>query len=702
MELPHAITVNRNAYPQGHFMQNHSYWNEIKNKANLLFSVTAVSLAQPPDQQSRLLTRMILVILFTALLLTPIWVLLSSDFVAARYLSVGIVVALTGIYALSRHGQTQAAAGLLAVSLTVLVFGAFLSAPGSMTERMIPFNFLLLVVMITGLFLPRLTLPAIILSFLTLGALFFVPGTLPTVTFAYLVFFLSIISLGAVYSQLSGRYKRQLLESEERYRSVVTAMSEGVVLMSKEGRIEMFNKAAEQILGLTPDLLQGRSVFDPTWQAFREDGTPFLAEDYPLIVTLKTGQPLTGVVMALTHPNGETHWISINSQPINHPDEETASAVVVSFTDITARKQQERALKEAQNWYHSLFEQQHDAVFILDLAGRHLEANRRAGELLGYSVEEIQQLSFRDLSAEQAESEDKLALLLAGKTLPMYERKFLRKDGSEIPVEINAELVRNLDGQPLHIQSVVRDLTDRKRTQQKELELALEKERTQVLTTFVHDASHEFRTPLSIINTTAFVMARLPDADKRLARAELIKEQVKRIVKLTDMLLLITKLEGRSLQEKIAVDIGYLFDLVCQRLKRHEDNCPQVHFTNTPNLPMVLGDPEELTEAFCQILENAYQFSPSDGVITAVTGQTDTHVWLHVQDSGPGIRPDNLPHIFDMFWREDEAHSTPGLGLGLAIAQKIVNRHGGTIEVVSERGVGSTFQICLPIPQTTP
>ncbi len=678
-------------------MHMHAYWSKLKIKSRYMSMATAVLDGQSLEQQARMLTRLVSVILFTTLLISPIWVLLSPDFIAARYISVGLVAALCVTYLLSRLGQIQTASLLLALTLIALIFATFFSAPGSITERMLTLNFLILVVMVTSLFIPRLTLIVAALSLATIGAFFFVPDAPPTVTFAYLVFFLSIISLGAAYNQLSGKYKRQLLESEERYRSVVTAMSEGVVLMSRDGAIETFNKATEQILGLTEDQMRGRNVLDPTWQAVHEDGTPFLGEDYPLIVTLKSGKPLSGVVMGLTHPNGEFHWISINSQPIMHPGDETPFAVVASFTDITTRKQDERALKEAQKRYHALFDQRHDAVFILDLAGKHLDANRRAAELLGYSVEEIQQLTFLDLSGEPTQSEDKLARLVAGESLPMYERTFRKKDGREIPVEINVELVRNLDGQPRHIQSVVRDISERKRTQQNELELALEKERTRVLTTFVQDASHEFRTPLSIINTAAYVMARLPDADQRQERAALIKEQVKRIMKLTEMLLLITKLEGSPLQETEQVDIDYIFSLVCQRLKKDDNEVPAVQFSSAADLPLVPGNKEELAEAFCQILENAYHFSPKDGVITAVTGHNNTHVWLHIRDSGPGIRPENLSHIFDMFWREDEAHSTPGLGLGLAIAQKIIHRHGGKIEVVSERGIGSTFHVLLPI-----
>ena len=653
------------------------------------------------EQQARLLGRLSAVILMTALIVTPIWVVLIPTFVTARYIAGGTVLLMAITLILSRTRYFQAGAVLLVFTLIGLVMVTFFTAPGSLTERMLALNFLLLGVMVTSLFLPRLILPVTVFSLIAICAFFFVPEAPTTVTFAYLVFFLSIVALGLAYSDISSRYRRQVVESEDRYRSVVAAMSEGVVLMSDDGVIETFNKAAERILGLSPDQLRGRKAQDPGWHSVHEDGSPFLSEDYPLIVTLNTGKPLSNVVMGVHHPDGDLHWLSINSQPLIHASGEKPYAVVASFTDITARKQDERALEEAQNWYHSLFEQRHDAVFILDLDGKHLDANRRASELLGYTPEELQQLSFLDLSAEPDGSREKLARLRSGESLPMYERVFRKKDGTEIPVEINVELVRTLDGKPLHIQSVVRDLTDRKQTQQNEMELALEKERTQVLTTFVHDASHEFRTPLSIINTTAFVMARLEDSNKRFERAALIQEQVKRIVKLTEMLLLITQLEGSPLQETVPVDIGFIFSLVCQRLQRNDAEEPEVQFANAADLPLVLGNVEELTEAFRQILENAYHFSPQGGVITAVTGYDESQVWLLIRDSGAGILPENLPHIFDMFWREDEAHSTPGLGLGLAIAQKIINRHGGRIEVTSERDIGSTFHIFLPIHPTT-
>jgi len=126
------------------------------------------------------------------------------------------------------------------------------------------------------------------------------------------------------------------------------------------------------------------------------------------------------------------------------------------------RKRAEEELRTREMQYRSLFEQSHDAIFILDLQGRHLAANQRAADLLGYSPAELLRLSFRETSAEIPQSEKVLARLLRGEHVPLYERKFRRKNGEIIWTEINVELVRDAQGKPLHIQSVVRDITERK------------------------------------------------------------------------------------------------------------------------------------------------------------------------------------------------------------------------------------------------
>ncbi|HBY09189.1 MAG TPA: hypothetical protein DEH22_15955 [Chloroflexi bacterium] len=132
--------------------------------------------------------------------------------------------------------------------------------------------------------------------------------------------------------------------------------------------------------------------------------------------------------------------------------------------DRVARRTRE--LQESGARYRALFEQNHNAIFVLDLQGHHLDVNQRAADLLGYSRPELLGLSFRQISGEEAQSEQMLARLLQGEHIPLFERLFRKKNGELISVEINVELVRDLEGFPLHVQSVVRDLSERKQTEE--------------------------------------------------------------------------------------------------------------------------------------------------------------------------------------------------------------------------------------------
>ena len=147
-----------------------------------------------------------------------------------------------------------------------------------------------------------------------------------------------------------------LRESEERYRSVIAAMHEGVVLLGADGLIRACNASAERILGLSAEEIMGRTTFDPRWHAIHEDGSAFPGETHPVTVTLTTGRPCSNVVMGVRKPNGELIWISINSQPLFRGNEPTPYAVVTSFSDITERKNAEEALRDSEHRWRILTE----------------------------------------------------------------------------------------------------------------------------------------------------------------------------------------------------------------------------------------------------------------------------------------------------------------------------------------------------------
>ncbi len=147
--------------------------------------------------------------------------------------------------------------------------------------------------------------------------------------------------------------------------------------------------------------------------------------------------------------------------------EQSWSRVLVSIIDITERKLAEYALRENEQRYRALFERTNDAVFILGLDGHHIMVNQRAADMLGYTTDELEQMDVTQTVApdQQEQSRERLTALLRGESLPIYERTFRKKDGSEVPTELHAALVRDLNGNPIHIQSIVRDITERKQAE---------------------------------------------------------------------------------------------------------------------------------------------------------------------------------------------------------------------------------------------
>jgi serine/threonine-protein kinase len=158
-----------------------------------------------------------------------------------------------------------------------------------------------------------------------------------------------IIGTCAVVRDITERKQAEeaLRQSEERYRSVIAAMQDGIAILDADGGIRECNAAAERILGLTAEQLMGRTPHDPRWRAVHEDGSPFPGEMHPPMVTLRTGQPCTEVVMGVHKPDGTLTWITVNAQPLFQADGRTLAGVVASFEDITDRKRTEELLRRS-------------------------------------------------------------------------------------------------------------------------------------------------------------------------------------------------------------------------------------------------------------------------------------------------------------------------------------------------------------------
>jgi PAS domain S-box-containing protein len=254
-------------------------------------------------------------------------------------------------------------------------------------------------------------------------------------------------------------------ESEACYRSLIAAMAEGIIWQDASGTICTCNEAAERILGLSAAEIVGQTAVPPRWRAITPEGKPLSPQDYPLRVTLRTGQPLANVVIGIYKPDGSLAWLSVNAQPLFHPHEPKPYAAVASFIDITQRKEMEVALRESEERFRATFEQAAVGISHAELNGRLTRVNQKFCEITGYSREELLSRTFYDIThPEDLEVDrDYVRSLLRGE-IETYslDKRYLGRNGQPVWVQITASLVRTAWGTPKYFLCIVQDISDRK------------------------------------------------------------------------------------------------------------------------------------------------------------------------------------------------------------------------------------------------
>lgn len=257
-----------------------------------------------------------------------------------------------------------------------------------------------------------------------------------------------------------------LIESEERYRSVVTAMVEGIILQDRNGIIRTCNVSAERILGLSVEQMMEQTAINPGWRTIREDGSPFPIEEYPTRVTLRTGEPCHNVVMGVHKPDGSLNWILINSQPLFRDSEPLPYAVVASFSDITARKQAKLALKESEARFQAFMDNSPAAAWITNEQGQVLYMSKTYREILqiteDYQIGKTVTQLYDDVFAQQY-LENIRKVIQTNQPLEAIEQA-PKRDGTIGDFLVYKFPLANLSGEFL-VGGVAIDITERKRTE---------------------------------------------------------------------------------------------------------------------------------------------------------------------------------------------------------------------------------------------
>ncbi len=354
---------------------------------------------------------------------------------------------------------------------------------------------------------------------------------------------------------------------------------------------------------------------------------------------------------------------------------------------------QSRDLAENEERIRGLLEATFETI-VIQKDGIILDVNPAVEDLIGYKPEEIigrtasdfVEPTYHALLNSQAES----------RSTDPYEVVLRHKNGTALHAELRGKN-QYYRGQPVRVVAV-RDITERKHRE----ELTVEREKVRVLQKFIGNLSHDLRTPLTIINTSIYLIDRLAqEPDRQHHQIEVLQEQAVHMQHLLEELITMSRLDKADTSDFRFFWVN-LNDPVRQSVSDQQNLALRKEQMLTcqlaDNLPQVLLDVDQFKLAMKHLLLNAVSYTPEGGSIHVETMADPDHLIVRVSDTGIGIEAQDIPHIFEHFYRADPARGADGgTGIGLTIARRIIEAHGGTIEVESQPGQGSTFTILLPL-----
>lgn len=344
------------------------------------------------------------------------------------------------------------------------------------------------------------------------------------------------------------------------------------------------------------------------------------------------------------------------------------------------------------------------AIFMLDTEGHVVTWSEAAQRMMGYEANEVTARPFACLSsgADGQQNDSLRTALLTGRC--EQELWCARKDGSRFWADVVVAALRDKSGKPRGFTAVVRDMTERKRTEEANQRRAEQlAEANRLKDDFLAVVSHELRQPLNSILGWAQLLRRGKlDEEGRAQAMETIEQSAKTQTRLIDDLLDVSRIiSGRMRLDIALVQLAEVVETTIDTVRPAADaKRIRIETELDPLAGPVSGDPIRLQQVTWNLLFNAVKFTPHGGLVRVQLRRASSHVELTIEDTGAGIPPDFLPHVFEPFHQADgsSTRSHKGLGLGLAIVENLVQLHGGTVDAESAGdGQGSRFRVMLPL-----
>jgi len=484
-------------------------------------------------------------------------------------------------------------------------------------------------------------------------------------------------------------------------RSLIESNIDAIMTTDPRGIISDVNKQMEELTGSTRDELIGAPFKDYFTNPDRAEAAIrlVLAEgkvtDYELTARAKDGQETV---------------VSYNASTFYDRDRKL-QGVFAAARDVTARKQVEaermlldQRVRDQQFYTRSLIESNIDALITTDPRGIISDVNKQMEELTGCTRDELIGAPFKDYFTNSERAEAGIKMVLAEGKVTDYELTARARNGQETVVSYNATTFYDRDRKLQGVFAAARDVTERshleEQTRLQAVELSdLHRRKDE----FLAMLSHELRSPLAPI-TNAVQMLRLDEGSEseiqKLAR-EIIERQVGQLQHLVDDLLEVSRITTGMVQLRRTTVM--IFDVVkgaVETVRPLLDARKHCITISLPDAPIWLhADAARLEQVVVNLLTNAAKYTDEGGKIWLTVQTEQDKCVIRVRDTGVGITPELLPCIFELFTQAERSldRSQGGLGIGLALVQRLTELHGGKVEVHSTLRQGSEFIVRLPL-----
>lgn len=523
-----------------------------------------------------------------------------------------------------------------------------------------------------------------------LGLLFVVrsrPNAFDTSDFQLLALVAS--QLGAYLGALRLHHREETLDEQMRFQArMLDSIDQAVEALDAENRVVYWNRAAEKLFGWKAEEAIGQMIDDLVRPPTDEEGVQLRAE---IRRRVREGETWSGQLRyrrrdGVCFPAIAVAWPTYDARGAF-----SGSAAIIA--DITEIRRAQEELEHAKAYIDRLFDS--SLIGILEANPERITAANDAFlDIVGYTREDLEEcgIDWRAITPPEFAFLDEAALdqlRIYGETTP-FEKEFIRKDGTRVPILIGGALIHE---EPMEWVCFVLDLTKQKKAQEQ-----LDRMRSE----FIGTISHELKTPLTAIKGSVAIglSERMPPCPEEARELFIvIDEQSERLRELIVNLLDMTRIEADALPvhpekdcvESIIEDARATF---VRGSPRH-----RVNVQIDGSLPPVKADRRRIVQVLTNLLRNAADASPEPATITVSAESDGDCVTVRVQDRGRGIPADKLPIVFEKFV---QIHQTGrrGTGLGLPISKGIVEAHGGRIWADSPgEGRGATFSFTLPVYQ---